>query len=100
MNNSVPGQVLRPAFPIRQKLLTNSLLVKNEGTRALQIIGDVMGDGERVLPGCSFEIDIARFEGPVELTFYDGGIQVDAVSADRQPCEVDLDIGALTEKLA
>jgi len=100
MNNSMPGRILRPVFPIRQELLKSTLLVKNEGTRSLEIIGDVMADGERVLPGCSLEIDIARFGGPVELTFFDGGIQLDPVVADRQPCEVEVQANMLSEKIA
>jgi hypothetical protein len=76
MRHSTQANVLRPAFPTQQELAKGSLLVKNEGTRALQIICDAMADGEKVLPGCSLEIDMARFEGPVQLTFYEGGIQL------------------------
>jgi hypothetical protein len=96
----MPANVLRPAFPTQQELPKGSLLVKNEGTRALQIIGDVMADGEKVLPGCSLEIDIARFDGPVQLTFYEGGIQLDCAGEAGRLSAGNAESAAPPEKIA
>lgn len=66
------SKVLRPAF---QPEATPGLSVRNEGSRTLQIIGDAAPEGAKVLPGDAFAI--AQPGGPVQLTFYDGGVQVD-----------------------
>ncbi|WP_126665457.1 hypothetical protein [Croceibacterium ferulae] len=53
------------------------LLLRNEGSRSLQIIGDLAAGDAKVMPGCAFEIDLATFGGAVRVTVCDGGIQVD-----------------------
>jgi hypothetical protein len=49
----------------------------------LEVIGDAVPEGSRVLPGATFEIDASR--GSVELTFYDGGLQVDFARGKKLP---------------
>jgi hypothetical protein len=76
MDQQVQSNVLRPRF--RGKQASNSfLLVQNDGSRCLQIIGEAVTDDVKVLPGSSVEIVIGQPDQPVQMTFYDGGLQID-----------------------
>jgi hypothetical protein len=98
MTKAVSRNVLRPIFPARQEALTNSLVVTNEGSRSLQIIGDMMTDDATVLPGMSYKIDVADVAGPVQLTFYDGGIQIDRAAPMPVAPESHVEAGLLAER--
>jgi hypothetical protein len=74
MAQAIESKVLRPAF---QPAAAPALSLRNEGSRTIQIIGDAVPDGAKVLPGDAFAI--LQPGGPVQLTFYDGGVQVDFV---------------------
>jgi hypothetical protein len=73
----VNDTVTKPPAPRPQGRLSRVLLLRNEGSRSLQIIGDLAAGDAKVMPGCAFEIDLATFRGAVRVTVCDGGIQVD-----------------------
>jgi len=76
------SNLVGPLFSKPQQRQPSFLLVRNEGSRSLQIIGDLGADGCKVMPGSLFEIDIAALSGPVQLTVCDGAIQVDCAGGD------------------
>lgn len=60
-----------------------SVMLHNEGSRSLTVIGEVTGD-VRLLPGDELKIDAAA---PVRITVYDGGVQLE-YDAPRMPARV------------
>jgi len=78
-----------PTYPVQQEHSPSVLLFRNEGSRSLQIIGDLVADGSTVPPGSLFEIDVGACNGRVQLTLCDGALQVDGPGQDLLAIERD-----------
>jgi nitrate/nitrite-specific signal transduction histidine kinase len=76
MDRQVQGHELSSSLKVKNAA-SRFLLVQNEGSRCLQIIGEAVTNDVKILPGSSAEIVIRQPDHPVQMTFYDGGVQID-----------------------
>ena len=61
-----------------ERTASSPLVIRNEGSRAISVIGNLAAE-RRLLPGEALEIDTSLGHGVPEITFYDGGLQVDCI---------------------
>jgi hypothetical protein len=54
-----------------------AIVVRNDGSRTLEVIGELPFGRVRLLPGEILKIDASRAPGPARITLYDGGLQID-----------------------
>lgn len=59
------------------------MVVRNDGSRTLEIIGQLPFDRVRLMPGEALEIDASHLAGAASITVYDGGLQIDCSSPPR-----------------
>lgn len=52
------------------------MVVRNDGSRTLEVIGQLPFDRVRLMPGETLEIDASQLVG-ASITVYDGGLQID-----------------------
>ena len=64
------------------------LVVQNEGSRSLKIIGDMIPDECQIAPGGSCELDLSIAARPIYLTLWDGGLQVGHVESSEGPAAI------------
>jgi len=60
-----------------RKPTADAMVVRNDGSRTLEIIGQLPFDRVRLMPGETLEIEASRASGPAKITVYDGGLQID-----------------------
>ncbi|MXP41156.1 hypothetical protein GRI75_05785 [Altererythrobacter soli] len=60
-----------------------AMVVRNDGSRTLEIIGQLPFDRVRLMPGEALEIDASQLGSAASITVYDGGLQIDYGSPPR-----------------
>lgn len=76
------GKVAR--FPTHSAART---VLQNDASRAFEVISELMPERARLLPGDTLQIDVDQLSGPMRITLYDGGLQIDFGDA---PQSIDL----------
>jgi hypothetical protein len=59
------------------------MVVRNDGSRTLEVIGHLPFDRVRLMPGEALEIDASHLAGAASITVYDGGLQIDYAAPPR-----------------
>lgn len=68
----------------REVAFAGSVALQNDGSRSLELIGEMVTEGARLMPGQTMELVAASAMEPIRITLYDGGLQIDCGDTERQ----------------
>lgn len=64
----------------REVTFAGSVALQNDGSRSLDLLGGLVSEGARLMPGQTLELVAERAMEPIRITLFDGGLQIDCGS--------------------